>query len=102
GGLITAPPGSLRVLRLTLIAIALASAMGAWSCDRGDAASARRPRDATDAIRQVRPGQTTPGDHEARVRVGDQAAADGPVGVPVGRRLVGIPVRDDATTHRAS
>src|SRR5262249_30238664 len=71
------PPGSVRVLRLTLIAIALASAMGAWSCDRGDAASARRPRDATDAIRQVRLRQTTPGGLAQRFGVADERSADG-------------------------
>jgi len=64
-------------LRLTLTAIALAGAMGGWSCNRGDPASARRPRDAADAIRQVRLGQTTPSDVEQRFGVADQRSADG-------------------------
>ena len=51
--------------------------MGTWSCDRGDAASARRPRDVTDAIRQVHLGQSTPGDIEQRFGVADERSADG-------------------------
>lgn len=64
-------------LRAALIAFALASAGGGWSCQRGDAAADRRPSSATDAIRQVHLGQTTPSDLEQRFGVADQHAPDG-------------------------
>jgi hypothetical protein len=63
-------------LRLTLIALALGSAMGGWSCEHGAAAPAR-PRDAADAVRQVRLGQTTPSTLEERFGAADQHAPDG-------------------------
>ena len=64
-------------LRAALIALALASAGGGWSCQRGDAAADRRPSSATDAIRQLQLGQTTPSDLEQRFGVPDERAADG-------------------------
>ena len=65
--------------RLILIALALAGAVGGWSCQRGEATSARRPRDATEAIRQVQLGHTTPSDVEQRFGVADEKTADGPL-----------------------
>jgi hypothetical protein len=59
------------------VVIALASAMGTWSCHRGDPASAGRPRDAADAIRQVHLGQTTPSDVEQHFGVPDEQSVDG-------------------------
>ena len=63
-------------LRAALIALALASAGGGWS-QRGDAAAERRLSRATDAIRQVQLGQTTPSDIEQRFGVADERMADG-------------------------
>jgi len=67
------PHGSVRA---ALIALALASAAGGWSCQRGEAAPDRRPS-AADAIGQVHLGQTTPIDVEQLFGVPDQRAADG-------------------------
>jgi hypothetical protein len=64
-------------LRLTLIALVLASALGGWSCGRGEATSAGRPRDAAEAVRQVRLGQTTPSAIEQQFGAADQHAPDG-------------------------
>ena len=63
-------------LRLTLIALGLVSSVGVWSCGHGEAAPAR-PRNAAEAVRQVRLGQTTPGDIEHRFGVADERMADG-------------------------
>jgi hypothetical protein len=63
--------------RLTLIALALASAVAGWSCERGEATPAGRPRSAADAVRQVRLGQTTPSAIEQRFGAADQHAPDG-------------------------
>jgi hypothetical protein len=60
-----------------LLTLALASAVGGWSCQRGEAAPDRRPSSAVDAIRQVRLGQTTPSDVEQRFGVPDERAPDG-------------------------
>jgi hypothetical protein len=57
-------------LRLTLLALALASAVGGWSCGHGEAAAAR-PRNAAEAVRQVHLGQTTPSDIEQRFGVAE-------------------------------
>src|SRR5262249_50894228 len=78
-GLIMAPPGGCPgvSVRSTLIALALAGAMGGWSCDRGEATPAQRPRDATTAIRQVHLGQTTSSDIEQLFGVADERMADG-------------------------
>jgi hypothetical protein len=62
-------------LRLTLIALAFASAVGGWSCGHGEAAA--RPRTAAEAVRQVHLGQTTPTDIEQRFGVADEKTADG-------------------------
>jgi hypothetical protein len=63
---------------LTLIALALAGAMGMWACGGADPApAAHRPRDATDAIRQVHLGQTTPRGIEQQFGVADERTADG-------------------------
>ena len=71
------PSGPASVsLRLILIALALASAMGGWNCEHGEATPAR-PRNATDAVRQVRLGQTTPSDLEQRFGAADEHAPDG-------------------------
>jgi hypothetical protein len=64
-------------VRVALIALALASAGGGWSCQRGDAAADHRPSNAADAIRQVHLGQTTPSDLEQRFGVADERMADG-------------------------
>src|SRR5262249_25544007 len=64
-------------LRLTLIALALTSAMAAWSCGRGEATPGGRPRDASEAVRQVRLGQTTPSAIEQRFGAADRHAPDG-------------------------
>jgi len=64
-------------VRVALIALALASAVGGWSCQRGEATPARRPSSAADAVRQVRLGQTTPSDLEKRFGVPDERAPDG-------------------------
>jgi hypothetical protein len=62
---------------VALIALALASAAGGWSCQRGEAAPDRRPSSAADAIRQVRLGQSTASDLEQRFGVPDERAPDG-------------------------
>ena len=62
--------------RLILIALALAGAVGGWSCGHGEAAPAR-PRNAAEAVRQVHLGQTTPSDVEQRFGVADEKTADG-------------------------
>jgi hypothetical protein len=62
---------------VVLISLALAGAAGGWSCERGEAAPARRPRDGTDAIRQVQLGQTTPSDVEQRFGAADERTPDG-------------------------
>ena len=64
-------------IRLTLIALALAGAVGGWSCERSEATPARRPRDATEAIRQVQLGHTTPSDVEQRFGAADERTPDG-------------------------
>ena len=63
--------------RSTLIALALAGAVGGWSCERSEATPARRPRDATEAIRQVQLGHTTPSDVEQRFGAADERTPDG-------------------------
>jgi hypothetical protein len=65
-------------MRLTLIAFALAGAVGSWGCGGADPApAAHRPHDASDAIRQVRLGQTTPRDIEQQFGAADERTADG-------------------------
>jgi hypothetical protein len=59
-----------------MIALALASAVGGWSCGHGEAAPAR-PRTVAEAVRQVHLGQTTPTDIEQRFGVADERMADG-------------------------
>ena len=59
-----------------MIALALASAVGGWSCGQGEAAAAR-PRNAAEAVRQVHLGQTTLTDIEQRFGVADERMADG-------------------------
>ena len=63
--------------RSSLIALALAGAVGGWSCERSEATPARRPRDATEAIRQVQLGHTTPSDVEQRFGAADERTPDG-------------------------
>jgi hypothetical protein len=66
--------------RRTLIALALAGAVGGWGCGGGDPdppPAAHRPLDASDAIRQVRLGQTTPRDIEQQFGAADDRTADG-------------------------
>src|SRR5262249_35698949 len=68
-------PASVSI-RLTAVALALASAMGGWSCEHGEAAPAR-PHNAADAVRQVRLGPTTASDLEQRFGAADEHAPDG-------------------------
>ena len=61
-----------------MIALALASAGGGWSCGRrGEAVSDRRPSSVADAIRRVHLGQTTPGDVQQLFGGADERAPDG-------------------------
>jgi hypothetical protein len=62
--------------RLTLIALAFASAVGGCSCGHGEAAPARQ-RNAAEAVRQVHLGQTTPSDIEQRFGVAEERMTDG-------------------------
>jgi len=72
-GPVVGPSGRASVsLRLTLIALAFASAVGGWSCGHGEAAPVR-PRTVAEAVRQVYLGQTTPSDIEQRFGVAYEA-----------------------------